>query len=520
MKLPYIPLFLTLGLVLVSSCQEDLLEQQNPNAPTTETFFTTAENANLAVIAAYSSLQALGTYSRWLHFAYMLRADEGFSSSPWGELANFTRFIQSNYNFEPSESTWQDHYRGIFRTNQIITNLERPELEIEEELKGQLIAEARFIRALLYYNLASLYGNVPLALEPSTITYRATQGTTGQVWQQVIDDLTAAKPNLPPVYEDQNNLGRATRGAATALLGKVYMQLNQYPDAERELGEVVNSNLYDLVPNYVDNFTEAGENNVESVFEVQFSGELRGGDQDQSSASEGNNRAQFFGPPGDGFTDGEARPWVRDEFLTESDRNGNVDLRLGATLLYNKHLNPSQPAPADPDTLVYGEGFNTRYPRGTPNNQRLYWRKYQNDRTRDFENFDSPINFRVTRFADVLLLYAEALSQNGQPEAAYPYINRVRNRANLPTLEEAGKAGLTQAQLFTQIQHERAVELAGEGTRWNDLKRWGWLDDPARSPELQQRDPDFNTFEIGKSALLPLPQTDVDISGYEQNPNW
>ncbi len=512
---------LSVGLLCATGCKQDLLEQVNPNAPGTETFFTTAENAERSILAAYSSLQAIGTYSRWLHFATVLRADEGFSSSPWGELADFTRFLQSNYNFEPSEVTWQDHYRGVFRTNQIITNLNRPEVQIDESVERQILAEAHFIRALLYYNLASLYGNVPLALEPSTINYRPEQATEQQVWDQVIADLTIAKRDLPPVYADANDLGRATVGAATALLGKVYMQLRRYPDAVRELGEVVNSNRYNLVPNYLDNFTVAGENNAESIFEVQFSGALEGGEQDQSSASEGSNRAQFFGPPGNGFSDGEARRWLYDEFFLERTASGGIDPRLDVTLFHNHHenLDPTRPKLPGGDTLVYGTGFNVRYPYGSRDNTRLFWRKYQTDRARNSENFHSPINHRVIRYADILLLYAEALNEVGRTGEALPFINQVRQRVGLRTLEQAGLGSLSQEQMRMQIMHERALELAGEGTRWTDLRRWQPWSTPAGLQALIARDQDFVNFVPGKE-LLPLLRTDVDISGYQQNAAW
>ena len=511
---------LSVGLLCATGCKQDLLEQVNPNAPGTETFFTTAENAERSILAAYSSLQQIGTYSRWLHFATVLRADEGFSSSPWGELADFTRFLQSNYNFEPSEVTWQDHYRGIFRTNQIITNLERQDVQIDESVERQVLAEARFIRALLYFNLASLYGNVPLAVLPSTISYRPEQATEQQVWDQVIADLTAAKGNLPVSYPNANNLGRATRGAAQALLGKAYMQLRRYPDAVRELGELVNSNRYSLAPNYLDNFTETSENNSESIFEVQFSSALEGGEQDQSSASEGSNRAQFFGPPGNGFSDGEARKWLYDEFLLERTASGGIDPRLDVTLFHNHHENLDPARPKLPgDTLVYGTGFNVRYPYGTRNNTRLFWRKYQTDRTRSSENFHSPINHRVIRYADVLLLYAEALNESNQTAAAFPFVNQVRQRVGLRTLEQAFPGGLTQPQMRMQIMHERALELAGEGPRWYDLRRWQPWSTPAGLQELIRRDPDFVNFTPGKE-LLPLLRTDVDISGYTQNEAW
>jgi len=311
------------------------------------------------------------------------------------------------------------------------------------------------------------------------------------------------------------------------------MQLRRWSDAAREFGEVISSGRYTLASNYVDNFTVSGENNPESVFEVQFSGELRGGGQDVAGASEGANRARFFGPPGFGFADGEARRWVYDEFLLERDANNNVDLRLNATLLHNNYLDldPTRAKLTVTDTVTYGTGFNRLFPPGTGNNRRLFWRKYLNDRTLTGpENFDSPINFRVIRYADVLLLYAEALNELGRTAEAYPLIDQVRLRANMRTLQASGKAGLTQDQMRMQLMHERVVELAGENVRWFDLQRWNFLSTEAGTREIttddvaprlhDSFDTDFTNFEIGKSALLPLPQTDVDISGLQQNPRW
>jgi hypothetical protein len=147
----------------------------------------------------------------------------------------------------------------------------------------------------------------------------------------------------------------------------------------------------------------------------------------------------------------------------------------------------------------------------------VYWRKYQTDYYRTFEDFDSPINQRVIRYADVLLLQAEALNEQSQTATAVPLINQVRSRAGLAPLV-AGN--FTQATLRTQLMHERATELAGEGVRWFDLQRWGLLDNQATVDQLKARDAQFNTFVVGKSRLLPLPQADVDLLKLTQNPGY
>jgi hypothetical protein len=223
--------------------------------------------------------------------------------------------------------------------------------------------------------------------------------------------------------------------------------------------------------------------------------------------------------PGFGFNDGEVRPWIVNEFLKEPTTTGQRDPRLAATVFYNRkdQTQFATALPSDADTLAYGVGFLTRYGQDARNRARVYWRKYQTDYYRTFEDFDSPINQRVIRYADVLLLQAEALNEQGQTATAIPLINQVRSRAGLAPLV-AGN--FTQATLRTQLMHERATELAGEGVRWFDLQRWGLLDNQATVDQLKARDAQFNTFVVGKSRLLPLPQADVDLLKLTQNPGY
>jgi starch-binding outer membrane protein, SusD/RagB family len=505
-------------LALTTACEKDLLDQVNPNQPTTASFWQTSADAIKGVNGAYSGLQQLGTYRRWLNFAFDIRgSDEGFSQSPWGELADWNRFVQVNYDFEVSQNIWRDHYRAIWRCNQVIDLV--PGISMDATLKGRVIAEARFLRALYYYNLVSLYGNVPLVLQNTTsLDTKAPQGTEAQVWAQIQTDLEAAKPNLPLSYTGAD-IGRATKGAATTLLGKVHMQNRRWSEASAQFSEVINSGQYSLTTNYTDNFRHTTENNPESIFEVQFSDVRQGGnDGDDATSSEGGQRSQFWGAPGGfGFNDGEVRPWVVNEFLKEGAASGERDPRLAATVFYNRADQTQFPTarPVDGDTLVYGTGFLTRYGGDARNRARVYWRKYQTDYYRTFENFDSPINHRVMRYADVLLLQAEALNEQGNNGAAVPLINQVRQRAGLAPL--VGLAGTT---LRDQIRHERVTELTGEGLRWFDLRRWGLLDNQAGVDELKGRDAEFNTFVLNKSRLLPIPRTDVDLAGLQQNPGW
>lgn len=508
-------------LLSATACEKDLLDQVSPNQPFVELSWQNSDDAVKASTACYAGLQGLGMYRRWLNFAFDLRDDTGFSQSPWGELADFTKFVQSNYDFEVSQNIWRDHYRTIFRCNQVIDRV--PTIQgMEATLQKRIIAEARFLRALSYFNLVSLYGNVPLALQYSTnLNQSYPQATEAQVWEQVITDLKAAQTDLPTTYPS-TDAGRATKGAATALLGKAYMQNKRWADAQAQFAQIID-NVYELTPAYTSNFRHTTENNSESIFEVQFSDEKKGGNDagngPDATSSQGGQRSQFWGVPGFGFNDGEVRPWVVNEFLKESTTTGQRDPRLAATVFYNRQDVTQFPTalPADADTLAYGVGFLTRYGKDARNRARVYWRKYQTDYYRTFEDFDSPINQRVIRYADVLLLQAEAINEVSGPAQAIPLINKVRTRAGLTPLVASA---FTQESLRQQIMHERVTELTGEGVRWFDLQRWGLLENQASVERLKARDPDFSNFVVGKSRLLPLLQTEVDLNKLAQNPGW
>ncbi|RAK62005.1 RagB/SusD family nutrient uptake outer membrane protein [Hymenobacter edaphi] len=501
-------LLLVGGLLVTSACEKDLLDQSNPNAPTKENFWQNQDDAIKGVFACYSGLQQFACYYRSWHFMAH-RSDESFSQSPFVALADFTRFIQPDVDFFISSFAWNDYYRTIYRTNQAINRI--PGIAMDETLRKRLVAEARFVRALSYFDLAYFFGNVPLMLEePVDVNARAPQATQAQTEAQIIADLQAAIPDLPLTYGDVDK-GRVTRGAAQALLAKVYMQQRQWAQASALFTQIIGSNQYVLVPNYLDNFTETNENNRESVFEVQFTGTVLevGQGQDNGSASESHDRPNFFGPPGPTFADVQPRRWLLDAytdstvgFVPGSTTRHRIDPRRDVSIIHA----------GNPD-VFYGRTFAQWG--WNPNQQ--YWRKYLNDRTRADENFSSGINHRVIRYADVLLMQAEALIEQNQLGAARPLINQVRARVDLAPLP----TNSTQDQLRQQLRLERARELAGEGTRWFDILRWGLMDNQVGIDELRTRDSDFTNFRLGVSKLLPIPRRDLGIDpNLRQNPGY
>jgi hypothetical protein len=470
---------------LTSGCVE--LDLTNPNEQTAETFWSTEQEALLGVNAAYRGLQENGAYGRWLQFAYDMRSDIGFSRSPWGELANFTSTVFTSYDFEVNRQIWQHHYGTILRANQVIDNV--PSIEMDPALRGRIVGEARFIRALMYFNLVTLYGNVPLQLTTSVPSDRPVQATPEQGWAQVEADLTAAIPALPASYGAADR-GRATRGAATALLGRAHLQQREWAQAQARFQEVISSGQYSLVANYRDNFTEAGDNNAESIFEVQF-----GGPDVLAEGSRGQNIIKLIGPcapNGPAFCDGDVTGYYLQQF-NETRPGGQPDPRLDATV------------------FMRGTAYNRPYADFFGSAEgRPFWIKY-GEFYKNNQDWDNPINVKVMRLGGIRLLHAEAAVMNGQTGPALASINAVRGRAGLAPLGTVTLA---------DVEREQMRELGFENERWLFLARHGWLTDPARIAILAQRDPQFAGFKPTQ-ALLPIPAAEVNLNtNVTQNPGY
>ena len=505
--------------LFITSCKQDL-DVANPNAPTTSVFWQNATDAQQGVNAVYSTLHR-DRMVLWQWFYYTVRSDEAFSVSPDVAIPNnMDRFLITDYNFARTNLVYADNYVGVFRANQVLDNV--PNIEMDEALKARYLGEAKFLRAFFYYNLASLFGNVPLILITSKPTDLPANATREQVWEQAAKDLTEAAAVLPISYSGMD-VGRVTKGAAYALLAKVYMQQRKYAEALTPLQWLVDGegkSVYNLMPNYRDNFLSTTENNAESVFEWQLAtnlSEFTPEDTQTPNQNYGSPLAQFLAPLNVGYSDAEIHRWVVNEFHKDKTTTGARDPRLTASFIYD-----STDVRGPAFTQVYGQTFAQRYGLTGGNRNRVWLRKFSNDAEtgRTSEGFRSANNYRFIRYADVLLMYAETLNELNRTADAYPHVNRVRQRAGLPTLTVA-RPNLTQEQFRNQIMHERVTELAGEGHRWNDLDRWGYFENQAKLNELIQRDPAFSTFMLDRHRLLPLPQRDVDINpNLEQNPNY
>lgn len=496
-------------LLVISACDGEL-NLSNPNRQTTADFWENADQAFAGCNSIYNSLIIDGTYMRMYPALNDGRGDDMYGDSPWpdlGQVANFTIPTTSG----PVQWVWGAHYQLVWRANQVLDNV--PGIDMDAAFKNRIIGQAHFLRGLAYFNLANFYKTVPVitTTPKSSSDYYTPTATEDELWNQIFADFQKAKELLPANYTsvagpDQGQAGRATKGAATGMLGKAYLYRKRWQDAATQFKELIDGNLYKLVDNYRDNFSLSNENNSESLFEVQFAlpGQVGGSDMNwggdpSATWKQVSTQAVTYGMDERGFSDFLPTRWIYNEFKKEKTVDGKSDPRLLATIASYE--------PDDNSTTVYGAPW--------PYAQdKIYPRKYTNDGLGVVNEFDlnSGINYRIIRYADVLLMYAEALNELGRTSEAYPFIQQVRNRVKLPNLATT-KPGMTQAQMRDQIAHERALELASEGSRIADIIRWGWLYDSAKLQELRQHDADFNTWTPG-NEYLPIPQRELDV-----NPN-
>ena len=497
-----------------AGCSDDFLDKRNPNEMTTTDFWKTGDDLQKGIDAAYRPLRFNGGYARWLHILYVSRSDEGYSESPNPYFQSWSNFLTKNYNDDSADAllfTWLDLYKGIFWANQVIDN--GATITMDEALKTRIIGEAYFLRGLHFFNLAAIYGRGPLTLTAFAGGGAPVIAEQDGLYQQAKLDFTEASTRLPAYYTESKNIGRATEGAARGMLIKTLMQQRNWTDAEAEcrtlfgLKSASGQTLYSLVTNYKDNFTQTNENNSESVFEVQFAPGL------QSGIEVGSGRAKFMGIPADGiaWADAFPRKSLYDEFLLEKTKDNLTDPRLKNTLAYYD--------PTLPNEVFYGKTWNALGLSQTM----VYWKKYTNYETATGEDYNSGINFRVVRLADIYLLYAEALNELGRTSEAYEYINKVRRRVNMPDLESSTVftgIGNDKEKMKVQIRHERSCELSGESTRWFDLDRWGMFETAANIAWLKNRDADFNNFEIGVNNRFPIPYREISLIPITQNPGY
>lgn len=488
MKKLKIVFLIFLALLTVNGCDEEDLELTNPSGLSPETYFRTEAQVQSAVNAVYANLQTIGLYTRTYFFAMDLMAREALGNP---QLEADKR-VYLEWSFDASHPPiswyWDASYRGINKANFVINNEERidaiPSSLLTEEKKDKFLGEAKFLRALYYFMLVTRFGDIPLITEIPESGEGFPRAPKEEVYDLIIADLKDATQLLLP--EEATEDGRASKGAAYALLGKAYLYQEQYQEALDAFKEIYGE--YSLEEDYFANFREEDEFGEESIFEVQFDDDLgNSAVWNSNAAGEDANEVTFRGQEY-GFNDW-FNVYPSDDLLDEYEEG---DIRFEETF------------------YLPGDTFAGGVIEELPLERRAAWRKYQNYYKDVNEDMASGINFKVIRYADVLLMMAEAANELGMQAEAIGYINQVRARADVPLLG----LDLTQGEVFDAIVHERYVELAGEQVRFADLVRWGMAADYLGEYGFQE----------GVNELWPIPNDEIaanDAIGLEdQNPGY
>jgi hypothetical protein len=483
-----------LFLVIVFSGCKDFLNKPPQGNLTQTDFPVTAADALLATNATYSTIR------NW-YFSYGgypildIMSDDAFKgSNPSDQQPTVGPY--DNFTINPSQDGldrwWTTLYQGIKQANVVINKV--PSIQMDPTLRGRYIAESKFLRAIFYFDLVRAWGGVPIVttlVPPLTLT----RSTSDQVYGLVVSDLLSAIDSLP----DQSQLapadyGRATKGAAEAMLAKVYLFEKDFPDAEKYSLDVINSDEYALDPDFVHTFSVDGNFNKEAVFEI---GALPIEDGNAGGNQFGNTQG-IRGDPNKGW--GFNRPSVdlrNNAFEPGDPRKAGTIINLGE-IIDGTLINGD---PATPDSGIVNGVFQVE----------CYNRKVWVDGTNTITEWSW--NRRLIRYAEVLLIAAEASNEDGKASQALQYLNEVRARAregNNSILPDVTTTD--QTQLRAAILHERRVELALEGDRFWDLVRTG--NAPAVLGPLG--------FQSGKNELLPIPQIEIDLSqgALTQNPGY
>lgn len=509
------------------SCNEDIMNLKDPNTYTTAAYFNTPVEIEQGAVAIYSSFYFNSMFAwRWPESLDVL-ANEAKMLVP--ALVNEVDIVaMSKYQFNnttnPVVGLWRLCYKMVLRSNLVIDKASTYLTDKgDDAIVKRSLGEAYFLRGWAYTQLAFYYGRVPLRT-----TYNQAgnedaprSATVKEVWDVAEGDFKMAKDLLPEVSTYRNGdaetkklLGRATKEAAIGFLGKLYLYNKDYAKAEAEFALLEGKHSLLPVARWMENFDEINENNEESVFEIQFHwypggtqwgmfGDLEG----NSKTATNTARQQLYTWPQVGGWDNYGVPLVRVQDFQYKDEAGNdfVDPRapltfyggIGDNTILDKSTQGAKPytfANKIPPVYYYKKGTMLEYKRAT---------------------IESGINHNLMRYADVVLMRAECKLEAGDIPGCMALINQIRERIGAFKYLNS----YTKDQAFELLKHERQLEFMGEQMRFNDLKRWGILEE-TMNPELQVL---FGTQPVtAKHYLFPIPQLEIDTNlglGPVEN-NW
>ncbi|GAB4009384.1 RagB/SusD family nutrient uptake outer membrane protein [Spirosoma migulaei] len=467
--------------LLLTACNKQFIEILPVDTVTLDGLYKTDKDYQDAVIGIYGIYQ--DQYQNMYYFGD-IRGDD-----VWDELVKGTPGAVDNFTLSNDDglliTTWRNYYKAITRANTLLERIASADVAVVKN-KDRHTAEAKFLRALAYFDLVRIFGDVPMVTTTLSIdeSYKTPREKVDKIYDEVIiKDLLDAESKLPASYSG-TDVGRATKGAAKALLGKVYLTRKDFVKAEAKLQEVTTMG-YALLPNWADLWDYSkNEHHSEYIFDIEYEQGLGGEGSIYTNrfTPKVTSMIAFYGIAGS-VDDQNTPHQVLFDLFEAKDKRKDITASRGYTDATGKFI----------PILI------------SSNNMSAYTRKYI---ARITTANDSPANWKVIRYADVLLMYAEALNENGKASAALPYLNQVRTRAGIDAL-----GTLSQADLRDQIVLERRRELAFEGHRWFDLVRTGQAFTVMQKYGMRA----FNT-------LFPIPLAQIQLINnpaiFPQNPGY
>jgi hypothetical protein len=487
---------------IVIACNKQL-DKTDPSHPTLETFFKNSSELLGGTNAIYSIFHSGSLVGREWFFVNDLRSDDVASGGsqleqPRGQILNGATATDNTL----VKDVWNGLYTIIHRSNTVIDN--GPNITDNTELRDRCVGEAKFFRAWAYFELVTNWGAVPIYTTQVTAPDQfQPRKSEEEVYTRIITDLTEAIAALPATTDDQ---GRATKGAAQTLLGRVHMQKGDYAAAKTALQAVMGAGIYSLVSNYSYNFDEEHEFNSESIFEAVFfdrgdnnfnwgyTGDDRPNAQPQSTV-----RNQEYSPIAWRNLIPSNRYLNEFEFQNAAAGIPKTDPRFSMSVYqtgdkyFNNTLTLTDAAQNGNSSVVNGV------------TRKISWRKYMLIYKDNSTFHPGGINQRIMRYADVLLMMAECETELGSAASVVTgYLNQVRNRpgVEMPNYPTAKYPCNSKAELIRAIMHERTVELGAEEVRNRDILRW-------RKRGYYTTDP-LPYFRRNRDELLPIPQSEID----------
>ena len=462
---------------LIFSCSDDVLTVENPNNLSLDYFWNSESDLQQGLVATYAALQLDGLFGGSSATQHPVRSDTGRPNN-WNANAIGLNKLAFNENSDIVKKRWRDCYIGIFRANQVLENL-----DLSTQNRIQIEAEARFLRGFFYYSLYRGYNGgsviIHTAVPESSEDFYKSPSPAEDVYNLILSDLEFAYNNLPEQYESNLDLGRATWGAATGMLGKLHINEHNYGAAKDKFKEILDSNLYSLTPNIGDNFDEDHEMNNESIFEVAFSTELSigtsNGAADGPLGSEATSRARTLATvEGGGY-----RTIMPSYFMTMLFKNDVMD--PNNPINANRTGNANYSIRASLSIAIADDDNSTLYQR--PSNQGGGYNNFEASYLKKFQNWTlftesdqsiSGINERAIRLADIKLLYAECLLMlNESYNEALEQVNAIRQRAGVVLLNSADYNSESLMEHIMWVERPLELMFEGHDTRWEDLTRWG-----------------------------------------------